>query len=746
MRSIQWLAAILVFCIGIPSSTLLWTASAASNVPRIVERSEWGADESLLFRRNSENASVPNGEPVAVSAVAAERQKACEELQRKYPDEFRVAQTVTNDGADREYRWPLQYSSSVSVIIVHHTALPVASEKRSGTERMRALYQYHASTLGWGDIGYHYVIDESGVIYEGKAGGMRVVGGHTFCNNVGSIGIALMGNFENEQPSQKQIASFQWLAAHLASEYRIDLHRSVTFHGKAFSAPIIRHRDVLSTACPGYYLATAFPTIVKNIIAGDVNATVSFQELPPEVTAPSLPVTEAMSVSAGTVTAPVSGLQAIGGRSIRINPGGTYRFDMQYTAPQKGARSGSRIAQVALSSQALRLTALSEDGQKDVRGALVLPQSLASGELYTFSLLLSAPVNEGSYWFEIGGTTYTVETVGRRSRLMKIPTSLNVAASSLYSVPLSVRAVPENRPYPVVSRRSATRAVATNGTVSSASSTQSSQLAGKQMMRVRLSAGADSILGFTAGASVNGMKIASSEALRLERSGTSCRDARGTIVAPIIRFEPLSSAGLTQVTDSKGNVRLYRGIIECRVIDGIVALINELPLEEYIRGLAEEPDSEPYEKQRAFAIAARSYAASYLGSVRKFPGKPYDASDSPALFQAYAGVTFERANPSWVKAAASTASLVLWANGSVVRAPYFSSDDGRTRSPAEAGWSNFPNASLFASKDDPWCRGQPLRGHGVGMSGCGAEGQALQGTSAEAILQYYYPGAQLKPL
>ena len=202
--------------------------------------------------------------------------------------------------------------------------------------------------------------------------------------------------------------------------------------------------------------------------------------------------------------------------------------------------------------------------------------------------------------------------------------------------------------------------------------------------------------------------------------------------------------GTSAVQLSKDRTRTYRGVLECRVIDGALVLINELPLELYMAGLAEEPDTEPYEKQIAFAIAARSYAAFYMHpDNRKFPGKPYDGSDSPAEFQVYAGVGFEENNPRWVQAVLETKNQVLSVNGEVIKVPYFSSDDGRTRSPAEAGWPNFPHAEIFASKPDPWCQGMENRGHGVGMSGCGAKAQAREGKTGLEILRYYYPGADI---
>ena len=148
------------------------------------------------------------------------------------------------------------------------------------------------------------------------------------------------------------------------------------------------------------------------------------------------------------------------------------------------------------------------------------------------------------------------------------------------------------------------------------------------------------------------------------------------------------------------------------------------------------------QKQRAFAIAARSYALYYMISgQRKFPGMPYDGSDSPKEFQAYGGAAYEEQNPRWVEAVRSTTNQVLSWQRQVIKAPYFSSDTGRTKSAVDVwGWETTP---YLDAKDDPWCEGMMSSGHGVGMSGCGSEGQANEGKSAEEILQYYYPGTKI---
>jgi hypothetical protein len=192
------------------------------------------------------------------------------------------------------------------------------------------------------------------------------------------------------------------------------------------------------------------------------------------------------------------------------------------------------------------------------------------------------------------------------------------------------------------------------------------------------------------------------------------------------------------------NDNQYRGILEVRNIDGSLVVINELPLEDYMKGLAEPADNDPFEKIKAILIAARSYAYYYMTEGVKFPGMPYHGSDDPAIFQRYLGYGYEMRAPNTVKAIEETAGIVVTYEGKVVKTPYFSSSDGRTRSAEEVfGWTHTP---YLQSVDDPFCEGMELRGHGVGMSGCGAKGLAEAGKKAEEILKYYYQGVEIEKI
>lgn len=642
--------------------------------PRILSREEWGADESLLINNAQEPTATETIVPTDESIVP-ERVKNCTEAQRLYPHEFKTVRTVTKDASGNKLLWPQSYSSEVKLIVVHHTALTVNGDVRTPLERIRALYQYHAGSLGWGDIGYHYLIDEEGTIYEGRAGGDYVVGGHAYCANVGTVGIALLGNFEKEKPALAQIQSLQWLLSDLAGRYKLDLGRDTMFHGKA-TPVVVGHQDVMATACPGYFLEGVLSQIRKNVLNGTLSAGVVFPPPLEKNYADQTDIRRSARLQRLSLQPQAPTFTPIGDTRLTVRPGGQVTASLLFRAGADAVQRRSRIASVVRSSPRIGIWQQIESENLRVRTDILLPRLLHGSEVETIRLRFQAPTDPGTYTVDIGSVTYFLQAEGRRNRsAIGEPVSMSFSESNR-----------TNTPTPG-SQRSSQSSISSVSSLSSISS---------PIIRIRLT--------------------------QRETGALTC-----------------------SAYDIEALQRSYHGEVTCQVINGVAALINAVPMEEYIAGLAEEPDTEPYEKQRAFAIAARSYAVFYLDPEhRKFPGMPYDGDDSPARFQSYAGISAESANPQWVRAVRSTAGQVLTKNGAIIKAAYFSSDDGRTRTPAENGWRNFPFEEVFASKPDPWCVGFPMAGHGVGMSGCGAEGQAEEGKSAEDILEYYYAGTKIE--
>ncbi|MBI5152234.1 SpoIID/LytB domain-containing protein [Candidatus Peregrinibacteria bacterium] len=191
------------------------------------------------------------------------------------------------------------------------------------------------------------------------------------------------------------------------------------------------------------------------------------------------------------------------------------------------------------------------------------------------------------------------------------------------------------------------------------------------------------------------------------------------------------------------NDNRFRGNLGIVYYKDKLRIINELPIEDYLKGVAETSSTDPYEKIKAIMIAARTYATYYTTKAEKFPGAPYNLDDDPATTQKYLGYGYELRAPTTVKAVKETAGTVITYADEPIKAAYFSSSDGRTRSYKEVWGSDVP---YLQSVSDSYCKTGILSGHGVGLSGCGAKGMAEAGKKFDEILKYYYKGIELKKI
>ncbi|MBT7930053.1 hypothetical protein HN682_09095, partial [Candidatus Peregrinibacteria bacterium] len=409
-------------------------------------------------------------------------------------------------------------------------------------------------------------------------------------------------------------------------------------------------------------------------------------------------------------------------------PGGFVLTSIRFTALRK-YNSRERIATVKRSNTRIGIWQGSGDNSVRVRNEIVIPNTINPGSSVSIPIRFQLPREEGVYTVDIGDSTYILKAEGRRARSERSATSFQTFSTQTR----------ENTQTPGY-RRAQAREILQRERSPSATNTPTGSTASAPTKGIRIRLEFDG----------RNLQISNNEGVfYLNKEGSQCvlRKAGSIVQSGIVRIG--TSGSINTISNWGSSFNKFRGVLECQVLNGELTIINELSLENYMAGLAEEPDTEHFQKQRAFSIAARSYAAFYMnakGTNRKFQSMPYDGSDSPASFQIYRGYVFEKQNPSWAKAVRDTANKIITKNGEIVKAAYFSSSDGRTRSPAENGWNNFPFAEVFVSKPDPWCSGLPLRGHGVGMSGCGASAQAEEGKTAEEILRYYYTGTKIASL
>ncbi|MFD5467084.1 peptidoglycan recognition protein [Kitasatospora sp. NPDC127059] len=178
-------------------------------------------------------------------------------------------------GADESIREPgFEYTGPVREVFVHHTATATDYACSDAPRVIRSIYQYHVKTSGWRDIGYNFLVDRCGTIYEGRAGGVDqpVHGAHTLGFNTDSSGVAAIGTFVDATPPQSLLNGIAALAA-----WKLGLHgQAADGHTKLTSASdasrypkgtvvdfdaISGHRDAFNTECPGTALYARLPAL-----------------------------------------------------------------------------------------------------------------------------------------------------------------------------------------------------------------------------------------------------------------------------------------------------------------------------------------------------------------------------------------------------------------------------------------------------------------------------------------------------
>ncbi|HYJ66068.1 MAG TPA: N-acetylmuramoyl-L-alanine amidase [Nocardioidaceae bacterium] len=158
--------------------------------------------------------------------------------------------------------WEPIYGRSAKMIFVHHTVNSNDYSRSDGKGIVRSILAYHTQSRGWCDIGYNYLIDRYGRVYVGRAGGARlpVRGAHAGDYNTNSVGVSLIGNFEEARPTKRmKNALVRFIGWRLGTSYA-PAHGTVTLRGTEFNR-ISGHRDAMSTACPGKYVYRWLPRL-----------------------------------------------------------------------------------------------------------------------------------------------------------------------------------------------------------------------------------------------------------------------------------------------------------------------------------------------------------------------------------------------------------------------------------------------------------------------------------------------------
>jgi len=370
------------------------TALAATPYPNIILRSQWGADETL---RSS----------------------------------------------------PAEYNATVKVGVVHHTAGTNAYSASEAAGQVRAVYAFHTRGNGWSDIGYNFLVDKFGRIYEGRAGGMDlpVRGAHAGGYNVDTFGVSAIGNYDVARAPAVMTRAISRVLAWKLSLHNRDAYGTTALTsqgggtsrlpaGETRDFPVIMgHRDVGQTTCPGRYLMARLPAIRKQV-KDLVNAS-PWTDNPPVPPSPP-PVDPALAAfvgPAGTNTGVLRHWLDLGGPSSTLGaltstefavPGGAAQDFVGgriYWSEQTGARSlsGEILRRyIEINGTASALGFPTSDQMNTVNGGLY--NLMAGGKI------LYSP-NSGAYplWGDIGRL---YDKAGAEAGTLGFPAEVEVATGA----------------------------------------------------------------------------------------------------------------------------------------------------------------------------------------------------------------------------------------------------------------------------------------------------------------------------
>lgn len=602
--------------------------------------------------------------------------------------------------------------------MVHHTVTNIDTIKTPEDAKIaiQKIYEFHTLNRQWGDVGYNFIIDNFGNIYEWRAGGEWVIAAHAKYNNTDSIGIALLGNFEVNTPTEKQIAALTKLITALSIKYKIHPDNQVYAHIEdetwwfPFVNDVVRHaimghRDTGKTACPGKNLYSQLDSIRTNI-KRNLRQMDIFMPITKLVPIYRHPTTLLATNDKTTITIPYPLNQKIRSCKMitkdRMTMGSCHhdgkQFTLSLTKASNKKSSWLNVIEIKTNTSRYKIvfnlnrTSDSEIEKQERRanyekviGKIATPSTATKKhstiDTYTIDTLIQRPITI---------LLYDLSTM-MNSRYIRCSTCVVTDSQGTIFSWTSFRLQIKNNKL-IYNSKSISGAVMDSITI------QNTNLTGR---------------------------IYFSNYERASYGGIARNNFYGriTIAPQLIKKIGQSSPTMQYV------------------------VTNTVSFDDYMAGIVETNDSEPREKNKVMSIIAKNYMLYYLDPNNRHPSIPswvsYNAVDDARIFQKYAGAWVGdtlKLRPKALKATKNEYVMYSW---TLAFLPYFSCSAWFTRSAAEKRWwSDTPY--LKSVLDSDYCN--TFDGHGVGLAGKGASSMARNGATYDQIIKYYYPGVSIVTL
>ncbi|MBS8121924.1 N-acetylmuramoyl-L-alanine amidase [Candidatus Vampirococcus lugosii] len=704
----------------------------------IINRSQRGADESLRYYDNHEYQDILKRKEEYEKYLKelynedyqaylnATKKSRINEKRNKYvlqnnPSSIRVDKTINNFNGNK-LRWPNSYFFDKNSIIIHHTANDYTKFKNKQEVEvfLRNIYRSHSITNGWGDIGYNFVIDHFGNIYEGKSGGEGIVGAHAVWNNTSSIGISLIGHFDIQKPTKEQLISLTKLLVSLSDKYNINPKKQNFYNKPSNNSPymnivgnypIVGHRDVGSTACPGKNLYNLLPKIrditslkldkiklssykkntENNINTEKINKDIKKHKdikAKSSIFISSNKKTLNIESEASEIMKYTNDKDSIFLSNFDII-NGNIQFDIEY---KKYNASGKHKIFIETDKEIINYE-INLVWQKD---------------------LYNIMKNKKDNYLK------NIENPLTNNRMKKIKSKINLNDAINY-LTKNVKVLLYE-----LSSKFNTYEI---------SCTSSCDL---EIDAINF----ENINNLTINKNGNFLKLYI-DGKKYYSSYINLINNEGFIVFE--NYDRKSYGGIPW-NKFRGNINIKRDLIKPigKKVKTDWTLVNDLPFFDYMKGIVETNDQEHIEKNKLMSLISKNYMLFYFDKSNEHPSIPsnakYNAIDDARIFQKYGGAGVEDTLTKWYSALEQTWNEIVYYDNYIPILPYYNCSSGFTWSAEERfGWID---TSYLQSKID-FFSCDKFNGHGVGLSGRGSEFLANNGLNYKQILKYYYIGVDI---
>lgn len=715
-----------------------WSTLAADwNLPgiTIISRAQWWANEALRYSNLSKTERDKISQQQKDEQLQLLRDSQWEGLESKLRDTLQqtyqlqlandyLITTYPNEQSTDEVREsvngkflkrPESIHNNKTKIVIHHTADDYSALLTwwidAAKKAIQNIYKYHTVTKGRWDIGYNFLIDPAGNIYEWRAGGAGVVGAHAAWNNTSTIGISLMGNFNIQKPTDEQLQALVKLSTALAKKYKINPTAKVDYFKPSDWPPYIStvmsyavagHKDDgQATACPWNELYKLLPDIRQQIKNGFSSTDVLAQ------------------LSSGSTLQIFTWLHYGNLDTIAFDLPVGLSSVTSCVAMNSWFVVSSCVVKKWVFTLSLKRTSYSSWSNKTVK-INYTEQGKSVSKIISFPLLwkkdLSLAGNElQTNYVKTKNINLSVNPITKIVHKTFLP-ELKSYLSGMINVLLYDLTMNYHR-WEITCDGPCLLAI--DKTIVK----QKSVIVESYDKFLYLSSGENSLSPKQLiVSSASGWVVKVTSYNRSSYGGVPRNTFRWSL---IFKQNPIKN--------------LASGTIDNRFV-----IINRLAFADYMKGIAETSDTDNLTKQTLVMMLAKMYALFYKNTENIHPSIPaganYTAIDNPDMYQKYVWAGREKTSKMSAKVLWMIQNSVILYSGYVPMLPYFSCSAGFTWSAKDRrGWTDTPY--LQARPDFVPCF--DFKWHGVGLSGKWSQFLAEQWWDLKKILDYYYPGVSL---